>query len=113
MNLDILGDSRHQAGQLMYMVVCLQLFAYVCSKWLMRYSVRRAMGVDVPSMLVLLAGVTGAGASVIVVGLLSINCLSSSLCFAWFDLGPCLIGDAKCFLKLNLEFSKHLHLENV
>lgn len=71
------------------------------------------MGVDVPSKLVLLAGVTGAGASVIVVGLESINCLSLSLCFACFDLAPCLIGDAKCFLKLNVEFSKHLHLENV
>lgn len=70
------------------------------------------MGVDVPSKLVLLAG-AGAGASVIVVGLESINCLSLSLCFACFDLAPCLIGDAKCFLKLNVEFSKPLNLENV
>ena len=53
------------------------------------------MGVEVTGVLTLLGGVTGV--SSVVVGLVSIDCLCSSLCFAHFDLAPCLIGDAKRF----------------
>ena len=52
-------------------------------------------GVEVTGVLALLGGVTGV--SSVVVGLVSMDCLCSSLCFACFDLAPCLIGDAKRF----------------
>ena len=65
------------------------------------------MGVGVTGILPLQDGVTGV--SLVVE---SIDCLCPFLCFARSDLGPCLIGDAKCYLKLNLEFSGGHHQEN-
>ena len=54
-----------------------------------------ARGVEVTGVLAMLGGVTGVSSAV--VGLVSMDCFCSSLCFARFDLAPCLIGDAKRF----------------